>query len=625
MSGNGRGNMRPTSRSPPFLVVGLLVAMCILAFNYWNVSSKNGELTRQMESLQVDFRAVSDKHLTVEKRAAELASQLSDLQTKGNQLQNGLSVKNDEVSKLSSDVENLKSQLQKSTESLQQAQSEAQQAQQEKSSVNAELEKVKAELMEQKNAPVVCDKNGCKDVIREIVGALTTHIGKPAVAGAFKDKQEVMQIVADLLEGADQQQQQQQQQQPQAPAEGQQNPDPNKAGEQPAANQPAAPGGQPQAQVVGQDPNVVQMMQQRQRQQLLAAEGLSYQQQAVGGGVGGGDNNVLLEGQQQPPRDNLVDLQKQMDALVNPGNNHAGLGPDGKLPEIVPQNIPNPGSDEGALNPLNPNPLNPIDPNAPVGQEDVADNHHLDLPEDEMDKQAAANHGAEDMVNLGNDLHDQLQDLSKNEQAVDENKGKLVEDDAAKDMDEDPDAHDKLQQARDEEDEFEYDEHDQRRMEETNLREDQATSSDIQNVNGEAMQQGVAHMAVQGQDQRNLESGAVATPTTSTTTKQQQENEQTQTGEKNQVQDNSITDSKSPGAQNVIDEVKKMEDSKTATTTTTTSVVGLVARPTAVKYDEDEEKTPGMEDPARKDTAENSVDKDTMPLNRDQEGKAGVQ
>ncbi|KAK7116760.1 hypothetical protein V1264_002382 [Littorina saxatilis] len=248
MSGNGRGNMRPTSRSPPFLVVGLLVAMCILAFNYWNVSSKNGELTRQMESLQVDFRAVSDKHLTVEKRAAELASQLSDLQTKGNQLQNGLSVKNDEVSKLSSDVENLKSQLQKSTESLQQAQSEAQQAQQEKSSVNAELEKVKAELMEQKNAPVVCDKNGCKDVIREIVGALTTHIGKPAVAGAFKDKQEVMQIVADLLEGADQQQQQQQQQQPQAPAEGQQNPDPNKAGEQPAANQPAAPGGQPQAQ-----------------------------------------------------------------------------------------------------------------------------------------------------------------------------------------------------------------------------------------------------------------------------------------------------------------------------------------------------------------------------------------
>ena len=118
MSGNGRGNMRPTSRSPPFLVIGLLVAMCILAFNYWNLSSKNGDLSRQLETLQVDFRTVSDKHLTVEKRAADLASQLSESQTKQNQLQSSLAEKEVKLSELNGEVETLRGQLQTATESL---------------------------------------------------------------------------------------------------------------------------------------------------------------------------------------------------------------------------------------------------------------------------------------------------------------------------------------------------------------------------------------------------------------------------------------------------------------------------------------------------------------------------
>ena len=110
--------MRPTSRSPPFLVIGLLVAMCILAFNYWNLSSKNGDLSRQLETLQVDFRTVSDKHLTVEKRAADLASQLSESQTKQNQLQSSLAEKEVKLSELNGEVETLRGQLQTATESL---------------------------------------------------------------------------------------------------------------------------------------------------------------------------------------------------------------------------------------------------------------------------------------------------------------------------------------------------------------------------------------------------------------------------------------------------------------------------------------------------------------------------
>ncbi len=49
MANNSRGSMRPQSagRTPSFIVIGLLVVIAILGFNYWNVSSKNAVLVSQ--------------------------------------------------------------------------------------------------------------------------------------------------------------------------------------------------------------------------------------------------------------------------------------------------------------------------------------------------------------------------------------------------------------------------------------------------------------------------------------------------------------------------------------------------------------------------------------------------
>lgn len=172
------------------------------------------------------------------------------------------------------------------------------------------------------------------------------------------------------------------------------------------------------AQVVGQDPNVVQMQQ-------PAAFGVPFPQQ----GGGGGDGNVpLITGQQQ---------QQPIDArnlpLISALDSRHSLGPglpgqqfqqlqggagqkqdlSGPEQEIVAQNIPHAGVDEVVVNNEIANNGNEL--NVAAAQEDVSDDRHLDLPEDEMDKQAAANHVAVDMGNLAGSLHDQLQDLSKNE------------------------------------------------------------------------------------------------------------------------------------------------------------------------------------------------------------------
>ena len=70
MAANGRGMMRPNAggRSPPFVVIGLVVVSVILGFNYWRLSSRNTELNDQLLDLQDKLRITTLKKLSVEKR-----------------------------------------------------------------------------------------------------------------------------------------------------------------------------------------------------------------------------------------------------------------------------------------------------------------------------------------------------------------------------------------------------------------------------------------------------------------------------------------------------------------------------------------------------------------------------
>jgi chromosome segregation ATPase len=82
MAANGRGHMRPNSggKSPPFVVIGLLVVIAILAFNYWSLSSKNNLLSMDVEEVGMKYRSTQAKKIDVEKRNAELSSLLAEAQ-----------------------------------------------------------------------------------------------------------------------------------------------------------------------------------------------------------------------------------------------------------------------------------------------------------------------------------------------------------------------------------------------------------------------------------------------------------------------------------------------------------------------------------------------------------------
>ncbi|XP_076464976.1 uncharacterized protein LOC143296880 [Babylonia areolata] len=545
MSGNGRGNMRPTSRSPPFLVVGLLIAMCILAFNYWSVSSKNSELTNQFESLQVDFRSVSDKHLAVEKRASDLSSQGAEYQSMVARLQASATEKDNKVSMLSSALQDMNTQLQ---EAKSHAQSDIAHLADEKESVLAELNELRNKLVQEQQKEVVCDKSSCRNVVREIMKVVLDTVGKSKVISAFSFQHaDVLNMVSDMLmsatdpppvqpqvpqgnlqaypQGNEQQtagqagpqqgqnynvgvnpnmgqnpgmgqdtnmgqnpgmgqdtnmgqnpgmgQDTNMGQNPgmgqdtnmgQNPGMGQnpntgespaggQNPDmgqtqdtardPN-MGQNPGMDQTFNVGQTPdtaqkpsmghilnmnlgQSPNMGQDPSVVQMQQQP-----------DAQGQAVTGQEEGGKEQQQLIGVLNQPPQSADSNSPQTVVPQLPGKGEEPREQDkGGEQEIVAQNIPQVDGGEEAAVAHNANqPLQDL--NAAPAQEDVGDDgDRMDLPEDDMDKQAKANEGAGGLDSMEDNFHNQLQELSKNQEQPANN----LEADVNREDPEGPDSH----------------------------------------------------------------------------------------------------------------------------------------------------------------------------------------
>lgn len=446
MSGNGRGNMRPTSRSPPFLVVGLLIAMCILAINYWSVSNRNKDLLNQLENLQVDLRSVSDKHLAVEKRASDLSSQAAEFQSMVAKLQSSATEKENKVNVLTDELNAVNSQLEQVRRGQSDAQMHVQEMREEKKSVDEEVGRLKTELENERKKTMVCDKRACNDVVREVMKVMLDSVGKSKVMSAFSlSHADTLSMVDDLLKGATDPPVQQPQANPQSNNQGDvqlqqqqggQGGVGTQGGEQsentnvaqnpsmshnPNAGQNLDTGHIPtmgqvqdtaqnsnagQNQQVGQNPNpglnpnVVEMQQQ---------PGAPGQMTPGQGDERGPSQQDLLGVLKQPPQN--PDLKDNVASQTQAGEQKPKEEEKGGKQEIVAQNIPQRDGEEVAMS--NEDHRIP-DLNGAPAQEDVGDNSHMDLPEDEIDRQAIANHGAGDLGNL-DDIHDHPQDLSRHQ------------------------------------------------------------------------------------------------------------------------------------------------------------------------------------------------------------------
>lgn len=99
--------MRPhnAGRTPSFVVVGLLIVTAILGFNYWNVSSKNSLLAREVNEARERFRVASVKKLAVEKRNDALMQKVSEGEAEINKQKSMLTRRDEELESINKQVD----------------------------------------------------------------------------------------------------------------------------------------------------------------------------------------------------------------------------------------------------------------------------------------------------------------------------------------------------------------------------------------------------------------------------------------------------------------------------------------------------------------------------------------
>ena len=125
MAGNGRGQMRSynSNRSQSFIFIGLLVVIAILCFNFWNVSTKNSVLTRELTDVTDKMRQTSMRKISVEKRVDALVQQVREHGEANTKMSNEIKLKEEELAQLKNQLtekENMLSASRSETEEVKQ-------------------------------------------------------------------------------------------------------------------------------------------------------------------------------------------------------------------------------------------------------------------------------------------------------------------------------------------------------------------------------------------------------------------------------------------------------------------------------------------------------------------------
>ncbi|KAL3866910.1 hypothetical protein ACJMK2_044159 [Sinanodonta woodiana] len=169
MAANNRGGMRPQGRSPPFLAVGLFVAVCILGFNYWSMSSRNAELGNEITLLESEVRVLSAKKVSAEKRSESVMDKVTDLEEILKKERNNYGNKEAELAECNKNLHLKEEQLTETKEEADACKSLSSSCEENKKNLQAEIEKLKVELANHVSAAQqavdVCSESGCKQYV----------------------------------------------------------------------------------------------------------------------------------------------------------------------------------------------------------------------------------------------------------------------------------------------------------------------------------------------------------------------------------------------------------------------------------------------------------------------------
>ena len=112
------GQSRFVQKSQITLFVALLMALCFLMFNYWNLSKQNVDLSYEYKKLfdkfaktSIDIKKVTDDHAVVRKQYIEMLEELKKINVESDILKVKVKEKSENVLKMQKNLNGKESQL----------------------------------------------------------------------------------------------------------------------------------------------------------------------------------------------------------------------------------------------------------------------------------------------------------------------------------------------------------------------------------------------------------------------------------------------------------------------------------------------------------------------------------
>ncbi|RUS71228.1 hypothetical protein EGW08_021009 [Elysia chlorotica] len=198
MTTNSRAPQRAPTRTPPFVLVGILVVFSFLGYSYYSLSSSNGDLSNQLEAIRLEKRDTESKRSDLEKSMTSLKSQMSALQIESNQINSDCRAKDKEINSLKADIAQKVADEEKQKSLMERCDEKLSVVQKDLESTNAEKSNLQRTLDEEREKTASCSMEACQAPIQQVLRSASKLVGSSKMQEALaKD-----QLDADkLMEG----------------------------------------------------------------------------------------------------------------------------------------------------------------------------------------------------------------------------------------------------------------------------------------------------------------------------------------------------------------------------------------------------------------------------------------
>ncbi|GFO36980.1 protein casc4-like isoform x6 [Plakobranchus ocellatus] len=187
MTSTGRTAQRVPSRTPPFVLIGLLVVLSFLGYSYWSLSSSNSDLSAQLEAIRVEKRDSQNKQSEVQRMLVDTKSQLSAFQIESNQLKRDLLAKDAEVQSLKADIAQKVADDDKQKSLMEQCDEKLNTLQRDFEISNDEKAKLQETLDAERGKTAICSMEACLDPVQQVLMVASKIVGSDKMHQALVD------------------------------------------------------------------------------------------------------------------------------------------------------------------------------------------------------------------------------------------------------------------------------------------------------------------------------------------------------------------------------------------------------------------------------------------------------